>query len=56
MATKKESTRSKRWQALLQALMALVIVIFVNILANSRFGDVSLYGSLDLTEEGRYTL
>ena len=56
MATKKESTRSKRWQALLQALIALVIVIFVNILANSRFGDVSLYGALDLTEEGRYTL
>ena len=45
-----------RINALVQWLIFLGILIALNILANSRFGNVALYGRLDLTEEKRFTL
>lgn len=48
--------RSPKIQSLLQLLLFAGIVIFINILANARIGNTSLYGSLDLTEEGKFTL
>jgi ABC-2 type transport system permease protein len=51
-----QNKKSKKWQATIQALTALAIVIFINIAANSRVGQKALYGAIDLTEEKRYTL
>jgi ABC-2 type transport system permease protein len=48
--------KNSKAQALLTLAIALVAVVLINVLANSRFGDVSLYGQLDLTEENRFTL
>lgn len=45
-----------RRQAILIVGIALIAVVLINVLANSRFGDFSLYGQLDLTEEKRFTL
>ncbi len=43
-------------QTLLQLGLLTVVVILVNILANTRFGDKVMYGHIDLTEEKRFTL
>ncbi len=47
---------NRKVQSLIQLLAAIAIVLLVNILANSRVGGRPLYGSLDLTEEKRFTL
>jgi gliding-associated putative ABC transporter substrate-binding component GldG len=47
---------NKRSQSILQLVFAIGIIIFLNILANARFGNTALYGFLDLTEEKRFTL
>lgn len=47
---------TKKTQALVQLFSLLGILIALNFLGNSRIGDFSLYGQLDLTEEKRFTL
>lgn len=39
-----------------QILLFLGILVALNVLANARFGDFSLYGRIDLTEEKRFSL
>ena len=46
----------KRTQSFVQLGLFIGIILFINILANARFGDFKLYNSLDLTEEKRFTL
>lgn len=48
--------RSKRLQAIISMGAFALILLFVNILGNASFGSFSLFGSLDLTEENRFTL
>ncbi|MGB3801194.1 MAG: gliding motility-associated ABC transporter substrate-binding protein GldG [Lewinella sp.] len=48
--------KKHRFQSLLQFLLAVVLLIVINVLANARLGGVRLYSALDLTEDGRYTL
>lgn len=48
--------KSPKIQSLLQLLLFAGIVVFLNILANARIGDTSFYGSVDLTEEKKFTL
>lgn len=43
-------------QSIIQLLLAIGIIVLINVLANARFGNTALYGSLDLTEEKRFTL
>lgn len=43
-------------QSFLQMGLFLGIVVFLNILANARLGNFTLYRSFDLTEEKRFTL
>lgn len=43
-------------QVILQFTLALLALLLVNYVANSRMGGRPLYGSLDLTEEKRFTL
>lgn len=54
MASKKKTNR--KMQSLIQLGLIVGIIFFINILANARFGDFTLYHSFDLTEEKRYTL
>lgn len=49
-------TMSPKIQAIIQVGLALVVVVLINIFANLRINGFPLYGALDLTEEGRYTL
>ncbi|MEO0340687.1 MAG: GldG family protein, partial [Bacteroidota bacterium] len=46
----------KKNQSLVQLLLFIGILIFINILANTRFGNTALYGFIDFTEEKRFTL
>lgn len=46
----------KKNQSLIQLLLFIGILIFINILANARLGNTSLYGFIDFTEEKRFTL
>ncbi|MBC6993412.1 gliding motility-associated ABC transporter substrate-binding protein GldG [Neolewinella lacunae] len=48
--------RKHRNQSLIQFALALALLVIINILANARIGGQPLYGALDLTEDGRYTL
>ncbi|MEM1219319.1 MAG: gliding motility-associated ABC transporter substrate-binding protein GldG [Bacteroidota bacterium] len=48
--------RTKRLQAIISMGAFALILLFVNILGNATFGSFSLFGSLDLTEEKRFTL
>lgn len=48
--------RRNRNQSIIQFALAVVLLILINVLANSRIGGLPLYGALDLTEDGRYTL
>ena len=48
--------RKHRNQSLIQLGLAVALLILVNILANARIGGTALYGSLDLTEDKRFTL
>lgn len=50
----RKSTRNVA--AIIQFGLLLGIILLLNILANARFGNTALYGSLDLTEEKRFTL
>ncbi|PSR11980.1 MAG: hypothetical protein C7N36_13845, partial [Bacteroidetes bacterium] len=43
-------------QTIIQFFLGLAVFILLNVVANSRIGGRPLYGSLDLTEEKRYTL
>lgn len=43
-------------QSVVQFGLIIGIILLINILANARFGNTALYGSLDLTEEKRFTL
>lgn len=52
MATK----NSRRTQSLLNLVLFIGIIIFLNILANARFGGRAFYAHLDLTEDKRFTL
>ena len=54
--TKEKHKTNRRTQSLLNLGLFAGLVIFINILANARFGNTSLYGYLDLTEEKRFTL
>lgn len=45
-----------RNQSILQLILAVALLILINVLANARIGGTTLYGALDLTEDGRYTL
>ncbi|HMQ48821.1 MAG TPA: gliding motility-associated ABC transporter substrate-binding protein GldG [Saprospiraceae bacterium] len=47
---------SKKAQSLLQLVLFLGILVFVNILANARLGGRAFYSSIDMTEENRFTL
>lgn len=48
--------QTSRFQLGIQILLGLAVILLLNILGNSRIGGRPLYGALDLTEEGRYTL
>lgn len=48
--------RNHKFQSLFQFGLFLGVVFFLNVLANSRFGGRSLYATLDLTEDKKYTL
>lgn len=48
--------QNKGTQALMQFGLVIGILIFINILANIRLGNQSLYTYLDLTEDKRYSL
>ncbi|MCB0635658.1 MAG: gliding motility-associated ABC transporter substrate-binding protein GldG [Lewinella sp.] len=48
--------RKRSITALIQFVLAIALILIVNMLANSRIGGHRLYGALDLTEDGRYTL
>ncbi|MBK8705670.1 MAG: Gldg family protein [Saprospiraceae bacterium] len=52
----KWKSNNRKSQSLLQLALFAGILLFVNILANVRIGNVSLYNYLDLTEEKRFTL
>lgn len=52
----KDKKSSRRFQSLIQLGLFIGIILFINILANVRFGNTALYTTLDLTEEGRFTL
>ncbi len=43
-------------QTLIYLTLLVVAAVLVNILANARFGDVALYGHIDLTGDQRFTL
>ncbi len=43
-------------QTLISLALLVAVVVLVNILANARFGDVALYGHIDLTGDQRFTL
>ena len=43
-------------QSIVQFGLIIGIILLINILANARFGNTALYGTLDLTEEKRFTL
>ncbi len=47
---------SRRSQSFINLALFIGIIIFINILANARFGGRSLYTYLDLTEDKRFTL
>lgn len=47
---------TRNLQSVLQLLLLLGILLLINVLANARWGNTPLYGSLDLTEEKRFTL
>ncbi len=47
---------NKKTQTIIQFFLALVVLVLVNVFANSRIGNTPLYGALDLTEEKRFTL
>lgn len=51
-----KTRKNKRIQSLTQMGLVLGILIFVNIISNLRFGNFSFSGSLDLTEEKRFSL
>lgn len=53
MATLESKNRN---QSILQFLLAVALLILINVLANARLGGFQLYGALDLTEDGLYTL
>ncbi|MCB0589392.1 MAG: gliding motility-associated ABC transporter substrate-binding protein GldG [Phaeodactylibacter sp.] len=48
--------KNRKLQSLLQLGLFAGVLLFLNILANARINGRALYGSLDLTEEKRYTL
>jgi ABC-2 type transport system permease protein len=52
----KWKSNNRKSQSLLQLALFAGILLFVNILANVRIGNVALYNYLDLTEEKRFTL
>ncbi|NJC25205.1 gliding motility-associated ABC transporter substrate-binding protein GldG [Neolewinella antarctica] len=45
-----------RTQSLIQFVLAVVLLVLINVLANARIGGTALYGALDLTEDQRFTL
>lgn len=45
-----------RNQSIVQFILAVALLILINVLANSRVAGLPLYGALDLTEDGLYTL
>ena len=51
-----KNKNSKKVQSLIQLGLFVGIVVFLNILANARFGGKGLYTYLDMTEEKRFTL
>ncbi|MCH2084595.1 MAG: gliding motility-associated ABC transporter substrate-binding protein GldG [Saprospiraceae bacterium] len=52
----KDKKSNRRFQSVIQLGLFIGIILFINILANVRFGNMALYTTLDLTEEGRFTL
>ncbi len=48
--------RTYRLQSLIQFVLAVLLLVVINVLANARFGNTRLYGALDLTEDQRFTL
>lgn len=50
------SKSTKHIQSIIQFGLIIGIILLINILANARFGNTALYGTLDLTEEKRFTL
>ncbi|PPK86687.1 protein involved in gliding motility GldG [Neolewinella xylanilytica] len=48
--------KKHRFQSLLQFVLALVLLVVINVLANARLGGTRLYTALDLTEDRRFTL
>lgn len=54
--SKPKNTKSRKVQSLLQLLLFAGVLLFLNILANARINGRALYGSLDMTEEKRYTM
>ncbi len=48
--------RKYRLQSLIQFILAVLLLVVINVLANARLGDTRLYGALDLTEDQRFTL
>lgn len=48
--------RKNRNQSIVQFVLAVALLIIINVLANARVGGFQLYGALDLTEDGLYTL
>ena len=47
---------NKKTQTLVQLLLFIGIILFLNILANAKIGNRPFYTNLDLTEEKRFTL
>lgn len=54
--SKPKNTTNRKLQSLLQLLLFAGVLLFLNILANARINGRALYGSLDMTEEKRYTM
>ena len=48
--------KKHRLQSWIQLLLAVVLLVVINVLANSRIGGTRLYTALDLTEDRRFTL
>lgn len=48
--------KNLKTKALIQVLLVMGILIFVNIIANMRIGNKPLYGYIDLTEDQRFSL
>jgi ABC-2 type transport system permease protein len=46
----------KYTQLIVQAILALLVLLLINVIGNSRLGGRPFYAAWDLTEEGKYTL